>query len=309
MSSSLSLCPSCLVIVTQNLLIGLAIAAVVWFVYFSVRNRIRAVFHYKPPVPLSHIQVIDDQQRKQLINRARSGGFWFATILSIVWLVTDIIYIFTGPYPSSLYIWIGVRTLLLPVLGYVLGQLGGIIALRRVISPDESIELSVLGAKNGKNGKHKDDAIKVSRTQQLEHLSGTRAEEEARDLVPNDLPLQSKGAWRFYLLLLLAFVIFYPVLDSILFGFGTSARVDGYNNLGYYIILALGLNIVVGFAGLLDLGYVAFFVIGTLLLGHGRVFADFKVNRILLSTQTSCHGCSGRCCLLVQSLPRSGDYY
>src|SRR5204862_7825589 len=86
---------------------------------------------------------------------------------------------------------------------------------------------------------------------------------EARDLVPNDLPLQSKGAWHFYLLLLFAFVIFYPVLDSILFGFGTSARIDGYNNLGYYVILALGLNIVVGFAGLLDLGYVAFFVLGT----------------------------------------------
>ena len=37
------------------------------------------------------------------------------------------------------------------------------------------------------------------------------------------------------------------------------------NNLivmSYYAILALGLNIVVGFAGLLDLGYVAFFVVG-----------------------------------------------
>ncbi len=30
----------------------------------------------------------------------------------------------------------------------------------------------------------------------------------------------------------------------------------------YYATLALGLNIVVGFAGLLDLGYVAFFVFG-----------------------------------------------
>ena len=29
-----------------------------------------------------------------------------------------------------------------------------------------------------------------------------------------------------------------------------------------YVIMALGLNIVVGFAGLLDLGYVAFFAIG-----------------------------------------------
>ncbi len=29
-----------------------------------------------------------------------------------------------------------------------------------------------------------------------------------------------------------------------------------------YVLLALGLNIVVGYAGLLDLGYVAFFAVG-----------------------------------------------
>ena len=34
------------------------------------------------------------------------------------------------------------------------------------------------------------------------------------------------------------------------------------NNVGIYIIMGMGLNIVVGFAGLLDLGYVAFFAIG-----------------------------------------------
>ena len=32
---------------------------------------------------------------------------------------------------------------------------------------------------------------------------------------------------------------------------------------GIFILLALGLNIVVGFAGLLDLGYAAFFAIGS----------------------------------------------
>jgi branched-chain amino acid transport system permease protein len=34
------------------------------------------------------------------------------------------------------------------------------------------------------------------------------------------------------------------------------------NNVGIYILMGMGLNIVVGFAGLLDLGYVAFFAIG-----------------------------------------------
>ncbi len=35
-----------------------------------------------------------------------------------------------------------------------------------------------------------------------------------------------------------------------------------------YVLMALGLNIVVGFAGLLDLGYVAFFAIGALCMGY-----------------------------------------
>src|SRR5690349_11314274 len=38
--------------------------------------------------------------------------------------------------------------------------------------------------------------------------------------------------------------------------------VDGFTNAGIFMLLALGLNIVVGLAGLLDLGYAAFFAIG-----------------------------------------------
>jgi ABC-type branched-subunit amino acid transport system permease subunit len=38
---------------------------------------------------------------------------------------------------------------------------------------------------------------------------------------------------------------------------------DGFAIAGYYVLLALGLNIVVGLAGLLDLGYAAFFAIGS----------------------------------------------
>ena len=34
-----------------------------------------------------------------------------------------------------------------------------------------------------------------------------------------------------------------------------------------YVLLALGLNIVVGYAGLLDLGYVAFYAIGAYMFG------------------------------------------
>ena len=40
-----------------------------------------------------------------------------------------------------------------------------------------------------------------------------------------------------------------------------------FDNVGIYLIMGLGLNIVVGFAGLLDLGYVAFFAIGAYMVG------------------------------------------
>jgi ABC-type branched-subunit amino acid transport system permease subunit len=38
--------------------------------------------------------------------------------------------------------------------------------------------------------------------------------------------------------------------------------IDGFTNAGVFVLLALGLNLVVGVAGLLDLGYAAFFAIG-----------------------------------------------
>ncbi|HEX5826999.1 MAG TPA: hypothetical protein VFY23_05735, partial [Candidatus Limnocylindrales bacterium] len=42
----------------------------------------------------------------------------------------------------------------------------------------------------------------------------------------------------------------------------TNAWIDGFTNAGVFVLLAMGLNLVVGVAGLLDLGYAAFFAIG-----------------------------------------------
>ena len=42
---------------------------------------------------------------------------------------------------------------------------------------------------------------------------------------------------------------------------------DVFDNFGLYVLMGLGLNIVIGFAGLLDLGYVAFFAIGAYTAG------------------------------------------
>jgi branched-chain amino acid transport system permease protein len=67
-------------------------------------------------------------------------------------------------------------------------------------------------------------------------------------------------------LVFLALALLYPyILDQLL------AEPDdlldaSISTLGY-IIMALGLNIVVGFAGLLDLGYVAFYAIGAFVIG------------------------------------------
>ncbi|MEA2906830.1 MAG: branched-chain amino acid transport system permease protein [Alphaproteobacteria bacterium] len=60
-----------------------------------------------------------------------------------------------------------------------------------------------------------------------------------------------------------AFVIVYPVLAVLLFGSGASKWIDNFGiQILIYVLLGWGLNIVVGLAGLLDLGYVAFYAIG-----------------------------------------------
>ena len=50
--------------------------------------------------------------------------------------------------------------------------------------------------------------------------------------------------------------IFFPLLDK------NTYHIDVMTQVGLYALLAMGLNIVVGFAGLLNLGYAAFFAIG-----------------------------------------------
>jgi branched-chain amino acid transport system permease protein len=58
------------------------------------------------------------------------------------------------------------------------------------------------------------------------------------------------------LVALAAFVLLYPMTVA---PFWQTVLVD---QMGIFVLLAVGLNVVVGFAGLLDLGYIAFFAIG-----------------------------------------------
>ena len=59
------------------------------------------------------------------------------------------------------------------------------------------------------------------------------------------------------------FAFLYPVIDKLL-GLGL---LGAFMGIFVYVILAMGLNVVVGYAGLLDLGYAAFFAIGAYTIG------------------------------------------
>ena len=65
---------------------------------------------------------------------------------------------------------------------------------------------------------------------------------------------------------LLPLVVLIPPLDTFQ---PQKVWVDGFANTGVYILLAIGLNMVVGLAGLLDLGYAAFFAIGSYAYAFG----------------------------------------
>lgn len=62
--------------------------------------------------------------------------------------------------------------------------------------------------------------------------------------------------------LLLAFIILFPLAARVLEQWTNFGLLTQVNRALIFVVLALGLNIVVGFAGLLDLGYAAFFAIG-----------------------------------------------
>ncbi len=64
-----------------------------------------------------------------------------------------------------------------------------------------------------------------------------------------------------YTLLIIGALLFPSFADVVSGGEGNH-YVSTAADIGYFVLLAIGLNVVVGFAGLLDLGYAAFFAIG-----------------------------------------------
>ena len=69
--------------------------------------------------------------------------------------------------------------------------------------------------------------------------------------------LRAPGASRSLMLVVIAVALFYPPTMT---SFWQQVLVS---EIGIYVLLAIGLNVVVGWAGLLDLGYIAFYAIGS----------------------------------------------
>jgi ABC-type branched-subunit amino acid transport system permease subunit len=69
--------------------------------------------------------------------------------------------------------------------------------------------------------------------------------------------LTAPGAARSGIMIAIAAALFYPPTAN---GFWQSVLVS---EIGIYVLLAVGLNVVVGWAGLLDLGFIAFYAIGS----------------------------------------------
>ena len=82
--------------------------------------------------------------------------------------------------------------------------------------------------------------------------------------------LESRQGQLIVIPLLFLFALVLPLLPGV-----NEGHVDAVTNAISFAILALGLNIVVGFTGLLDLGYAAFFAIGAYTYG---IFSSYQVH-------------------------------
>jgi len=81
-----------------------------------------------------------------------------------------------------------------------------------------------------------------------------------KEKIANVTPAKKKQMTQGKSILTMLVILFLPLILG-------SYLTEVTNNVGLYILMGLGLNIVVGFAGLLDLGYVAFFAIGAYVMG------------------------------------------
>jgi ABC-type branched-subunit amino acid transport system permease subunit len=116
----------------------------------------------------------------------------------------------------------------------------------------------------------------MSETRHRDAPSGTGRGEEPRGGVRRYLDRGRQNLGRHQSVsITLAMIVVMVVLPvvAVLPPFSGFGRLNDYlvsfSDAGVYVLLALGLNVVVGFAGLLDLGYAAFFAIGAYTMAYG----------------------------------------
>jgi ABC-type branched-subunit amino acid transport system permease subunit len=114
------------------------------------------------------------------------------------------------------------------------------------------IYLTVLGA-SGMLGSLLSLALKRRRDTRAHERRGLRSRIESLPIVQKFLSSQYRNWILYAILLVIVVLVPLPLSDYWNYTLGT---------VGIYVLLGLGLNVVVGMAGLLDLGYVAFFAIG-----------------------------------------------
>lgn len=119
---------------------------------------------------------------------------------------------------------------------------------------------------------------------------------------------------------IIGIILIYPLIDKFLLAI-TNNAIGGYTgsfvNVIVFAMLALGLNIVIGYAGLLDLGYAAFFAIGAYSMAllttpsppwvAPRVPFPFNYFWIAIFISAAFAACAG-VLLGLPTIPLRGDY-
>jgi branched-chain amino acid transport system permease protein len=106
----------------------------------------------------------------------------------------------------------------------------------------------------------------------------------------------------------IGFVLIYPALVLQIAGFGGAVKwIDNFGiQILIYVMLGFGLNIVVGFAGLLDLGYVAFYAVGA--YSYALLAKEFGFSFFMLLPLAGCLAAFWGILLGFPVLRLRGDY-